>query len=211
MAGGGRATYDRVRSETMTNSALQQPTPMTVDDFLSFVDRKPKHERWELLDGAPVMMVGGTEGHALILGNVLTMLHAPAQRRGCRVLTSFFARATDTSMFEPDVVVRCGPVDPRRRYADDPVVVVEVLSPSTLRYDRGVKLERYREIPSLRQIVFVYQDSVRIESWSRDPDAWSDEATVLVSLDEALAIPAIAADLPLSAVYEDVADALKPG
>src|SRR5215211_5695605 len=56
----------------MSNSALHQNRSMTIGDFLSFADRKPKHERWELLDGAPVMMVGGTEGHALILGNLLT-------------------------------------------------------------------------------------------------------------------------------------------
>ena len=77
-----------------------------------------------------------------------------------------------------------------------------------MRYDRGVKFERSCEIPSLRQIVFVYQDSVRVESWAREIDEWDKEATVLVSLDESLAIPAIETDLPLTDIYEDVADAL---
>ena len=185
--------------------------PLTVDDFLSFVAREVGHERWELLDGVPVMMAGGTEGHALILGNLLAALRSPAQGRRCRVMTGLLTHATDHAIFEPDVVLRCGPVDPRRRYADDPAVVFEVLPPATLRHDRGLRLERYREIPSLRQIVLVYQDSVRIESWSRDGDEWSEEATMLVSLDDHLAIPSIAADLPLSSVYEDVADALGRG
>jgi len=193
----------------MSNSAVKQTLPMPIEDFLSFAERRPKHERWELLDGAPLMMVGGTEGHALILGNLLTALRTAAQKRGCRAMTGLFTRARDDSMFEPDVVIRCGSLDPRRRYADDPTVVFEVRSPLTMRYDRGVKFERYCEIPSLRQIAFVYQDSVRVESWSRETDEWDKEATVLVSLDESLAIPAIETDLPLTAIYEDVADALR--
>ena len=193
----------------MSNSAVQQTPPMSIEDFLSFADRKPKHEHWELLDGAPVMMVGGTEGQALIVGNLLSPLRPAAQRRGCRAMTGLFTRAVDKSMFEPDVVIRCGAIDPRKLYADDPAVVIEVLSPSAMRYDRVFKFERYREIPSLRQIVFVYQDSVRVESWLRGPDEWDEEATVLLSLNESLALPAIEASLPLSTVYEDVADALR--
>jgi len=109
----------------MSNSALQQNRSMTIGDFLSFADRKPKHERWELLDGAPVMMVGGTEGHAMILGNLLTALRSAEQKRGCRVMTGLFTRASDYSMFEPDVVIRCGSVDPRRRYTDGPTVAFD--------------------------------------------------------------------------------------
>lgn len=193
----------------MASGAAQQTALMTFDEFLDFVEHKPKHEKWELHDGTPVMMVGGTEGHSLLLGNLLAALHAPARRQGCRAMTSFFTRASDRSAFEPDVVLRCGPIDPRRRHAEDPVAVFEVLSPSTMRYDRGIKLERYREIPSLSQIVFVYQDSVRVESWTREGEDWNEEATVLSSLDESLSIPAIEAGLPLAAVYEDVAETLR--
>jgi len=75
-------------------------------------------------------------------------------------MRGFLAQANNHAAFEPDVVIRCGPTNPRSRAATDPVVVFEVLSPSTMRYDRGTKLERYREIASLKQIVLVYQDSI---------------------------------------------------
>jgi len=80
----------------MSNSAVKQTLPMPIEDFLSFAERRPKHERWELLDGAPLMMVGGTEGHALILGNLLTALRTAAQKRGCRAMTTKPGRFCDS-------------------------------------------------------------------------------------------------------------------
>jgi Uma2 family endonuclease len=179
--------------------AVPRSESMTVDEFLRFIDSKPEREnqKWELHDGAPVMMVGGTAAHAIIAGNIDRALFPQARERGCEVMRGFLASAGDRSAFEPDVVVRCGPMNPQNRYAADPVVVFEVLSPSTMRYDRGIKLEGYRGIPSLRQIVFIYQDSIRLESWSRDGGDWAEEPVILLSIDEALPIPALATELPL--------------
>ena len=189
----------------MLDSAIRLNEPMTVEAFLAFCETVPRSERWELIDGVPMMMTGGTAAHSLMITNLVSALDPAARKRGCRAMTSFLAGVSDENASEPDVVVRCGTVDPRRRYADDPTVVFEVLSPSTLHCDRGTKFERYCEIPSLRQIVLVYQDSVRVESWSRESNDWDEEATVLLSLDESLAIPAIETALPLTAIYEDVA------
>ena len=156
----------------MSNNALQQTTPMTVDDFLLFLDSKPEREnqRWELHDGVPKLMTGGTAAHAMIAGNIDRTLFGQARDRGYEVMRGFLAQASDHAVFEPDVVIRCGPTNLRSRAATDPVIVFEILSPSTMRYDRGIKLERYREIPSLKQIVLVYQDSIRLEAWLRDDE-----------------------------------------
>jgi hypothetical protein len=78
-----------------------------------------------------------------------------------------------------------------------------------MRYDRGTKLERYREIASLKQIVLVYQDSIRLEAWLREGEDWTEEPIILLSLEEALSIPALQTDLPLSAIYDRLADALR--
>jgi Uma2 family endonuclease len=191
--------------------AVPRSELMTVDDFLRFIDGKPEREnqKWELHDGAPVMMVGGTAAHAMIAGNIDRALFPRARERGCEVMRGFLAQASDRSLFEPDVVIRCGPTGPRSRYAADPVVVFEVLSPSTMRYDRGIKLEGYRRIPTLRQIVLVYQDSVRIESWSREGEEWAEEPVVLLSVDQTLAIPALATELSLALVYDRLPDLLR--
>src|SRR3954465_3544609 len=163
----------------MPNSAVQQTPPMTVDDFLSFLDSKPEPEnqKWELHDGVPKLMTGGTAAHAMIAGNIDRALFGQGRDRGCESLRGFLAQASDHAAFEPDVVIRCGPTNPRSRAATDPVIVFEVLSPSTMRYDRGIKLERYREIPSLKQIVLVYQDSIRDEPWTREGEAREGEPT----------------------------------
>lgn len=105
--------------------------------------------------------------------------------------------------FEPDVVLRCGPMSQRSRYVDDPVVVFEVLSRSTMRIDRGYKFEGYRTVGSLRQVVLVYQDAVRAESWERLPTGeWRAEPDILLDRGDALAIRRLDMHLPLATVYE---------
>lgn len=187
----------------MSGAALPIFEPMTIEGFLRFLDDRPDEEHWELRDGEPVMMVGGTAAHALIGGNIEYALNRRLRGGPCRPMHGFFACATAHDLFEPDVFVRCGPIDPIARLAEDAVVVFEVLSPSTMRFDRGRKLDRYREIATLRQVVFVYQDSVRVESFDR-ADHWRDEPTVLAERGEMLALPALSVQIALEEIYGDV-------
>lgn len=188
----------------MSEAAQRRPEPMTIEGFLDFLDGRPAEEHWELIDGTPLMMVGGTLAHARISGNIDRLLAPAAERRGCMSLRGFLVEAGRTSGFEPDVMVRCGEMADESRRAPDPVVVVEVLSPSTMRTDRVLKFERYRTIPALQQIVFVYQDSVRVESWLREHGDWREEPVLLLALDDSLAVPAVGASLPLAAIYASV-------
>lgn len=145
---------------------------MTVEEFLDFCDVLPRGEKWELHDGQPVMMVGGTAAHAIISGNLLRALFDPARRRGCRPLSGFFIRANEGSLFEPDVTVVCGSIHPQSRSSEEPVLIVEVLSPSTMRFDRVLKFERYRAMPSVEQIIHVFQENIRLESCHRATQCW---------------------------------------
>jgi Uma2 family endonuclease len=181
--------------------------PLSVDEFLAFVDAHPG-EKWELIDGAPVAMAGGTFRHALIGANVADALGPAARRKGCRALRDMFFRiaANDGHVFDPDVMIRCGPMgDQLSRTIDDAAVVFEVLSPSTMARDRGVKLTAYQQAPGLRQIVLVYPGERRIESWARASDApWPEEPQILSTPDAALDVPLIEAHLALSDIYEGV-------
>jgi Uma2 family endonuclease len=87
-------------------------------------------------------------------------------------------------------------------YAKDPVLIAEVLSPSTMDNDRGRKLAFYKSIATLRTLLIVYQDEVRVEAWERDGDAWSFR--VLKGLSETLPIPTLATELSVKDVYADV-------
>src|SRR3954453_20609435 len=99
----------------MANRAIHVDKWMTVEDFLSFLAGEPEREnqRWELHDGVPKLMTGGTAAHAMIAGNIARALFGHARDRGCESLRGFLAQASDHAAFEPDVVIRCGPTNPR--------------------------------------------------------------------------------------------------
>lgn len=147
-----------------------------------------RRSAWELIDGHPVMRVGVTRAHSMITLNIAAAaLHPVARRRGCEThATDFFTSGGPVSGFlaARDVFVRCGPLDDHARLAEDPLIVVEVLSPSTIRHDRVRKFERYTAIPSLRQIVLVYQDEIRVESFVHSGADWS--MVVFKALDASL-------------------------
>jgi Uma2 family endonuclease len=186
----------------MSAPVITRGLPMSIAAFFDFLDARPDTERWELIDGEPVMMVGGKRAHSIISGNIFAALRQVAMQRGCEAHTNdFFASGGPFSGFlaAPDVFVRCGPLDDDARLAEDPVIVVEVLSPSTIRHDRVRKFDRYTAIQSLRQIVLVYQDEMRVESFVREGEDWP--MTVLRARDQNLPLPSLDASLPLTEIY----------
>lgn len=105
----------------------------------------------------------------------------------------------------PDVLVVCG--EPRFPEDDghsllNPVLVVEVLSPTTERHERVFKLDQYRRIPSLRQVLLVSQDEPRVESYSPVETGWLLE--VAADLESTLRLAAVEAELRLADVYDGI-------
>jgi len=134
--------------------------------------------RHEFFDGEIYAMAGGTPEHAAICTNVSTALNVQLRGRGCRVHSSdLLIRILETGLATyPDVTVVCAraELDPANRNAiTNPVVLVEVLSPGTVDYDRGEKLAQYKRIPSLREGVLVAHDESLLEVWRREQDAWT--------------------------------------
>ncbi len=187
----------------MSSTAEVTHAPLTVDDFLAFLDRKPSGEKWQLLDGIPVAMIGGTRRHSLITGNIYMALRPMARRRGCEAHVSDMlvtSPSDDHFAGAPDVFVRCGPASATTRKVYDAVLVIEVLSPSTMAEDRGYKFKLYTSIPSLQQILFVYQDEPRVESWVRQAGEW-----VLVTfngLEAKVLLPPLGDEISLADIYD---------
>ena len=109
------------------------------------------------------------------------------------------------SYFYPDVGVVCE----EPRFEDDvfdtllnPIIVVEVLSPSTEAYDRGEKFAHYRELQSLQEYILVSQDKVRIEHYFRQAAQWI--FTDFQKLEQQLPLTSIQCELPLEEIYERV-------
>jgi Uma2 family endonuclease len=149
-------------------------------DYLTV--EKDSGVKHEFLNGEIYAMAGGSILHAALSAAVLASLHTQVAGR-CRVYSSDLrirVLATGLASY-PDVTVVCGPVETDPESADtvvNPTVVVEVLSPSTIDYDLGEKFEHYRQIPSLRAVVYISQDRHQIEVRERQQDgSWASATT----------------------------------
>jgi Uma2 family endonuclease len=147
----------------------------TFRDYLDLED--VSRVRHEFYAGEIYAMAGGTPEHAALAGAVTTVLGSQLRGSPCRVYSSDLrvrVLATGLATY-PDVTVVCGPSerDPESRtHVTNPKVIVEVLSPSTEEYDRGEKLEHYRQVPSLEAIVLIDYRERRVDVWSRRPAGW---------------------------------------
>lgn len=158
-------------------------------------------------------MAGASARHNLIVANCITCLNNQLKDRPCLVYPSDLKLEVQELglITYPDLSVVCGPPEfgyDRGDVLRNPVVLVEVLSESTESYDRGVKFDHYRRLPSLRHYVLVSQDHAAVDvfSWSPatdvSPAGWL--LTYSRSLSESVALPAIGCHLPLAEVYAKV-------
>jgi Uma2 family endonuclease len=130
---------------------------MTVEEFLPWAEGK--EGRWELHDGVPVMMSPERSLHAETKAETYVALREAIRLKGlaCRVYPDGMAIRIDAwATYEPDASVVCGPrAPPDAIKIDNPVVVVEVLSPSTAAIDHGRKLSGYFSIPSVHHYLIL--------------------------------------------------------
>src|SRR5215212_222174 len=117
--------------------------PMTIEAFLDWEERQEL--RWEFDGFAPVAMTGGTAAHSAIQRNLVIALGGRLRGKPCQVCTSDLKVRVSGSIRYPDAFVVCSPVLPRTTVVADPVVVFEVLSPSTASKDHFVKNQEYRD------------------------------------------------------------------
>jgi Uma2 family endonuclease len=125
---------------------------MTVAEFLTWDDGTDT--RYELVDGRPVAMAPVAPAHSVIvlnLGHALkSRLEPPCYAGG---QAGIERPDRDDAFYEADIIVSCTLFTPGMAAIPDPVVVIEVLSPSTIEHDRGRKAYDYRRIPSVQEIV----------------------------------------------------------
>lgn len=169
-------------------------------------------EKSEYVDGQIRAMSGGSEPHAAIPVNIGAELKAALRGRGCRVLSSDMKVWAAGAFYYPDLSVVCGPSTYRGRNKHtitNPVLVVEVLSPSTESKDRGGKFIRYQQIETLRSYLLVSQTDPRVEMFERGENGHWDYAMV-TGLDSMIAMPSLNITLALSEIYDqvDFSDAL---
>jgi Uma2 family endonuclease len=176
------------------------PKRMTLAEFLQWDDGTDC--RYELLDGMPVMMAPTLEAHGE-LAAALAMQLGSRVRRPCRVISEAGIVIPDRAetYYVADLAVTCAPREPGRSMVVDPVLVVEVLSPSTGQVDRWRKVADYRTLPTVQEILVVFSDERRVEVQRRTPDGWRVE-DLIGQAENALAC--CDAPVPLHAIYRDL-------
>ena len=169
-------------------------------DYLTVEEMNPV--RHEFLDGDIYAMAGGSMLHAALAGAILGSLDAQLAGR-CRVFTSDLRIRVLATGFAgyPDVTVVCGDAttDPEsKETVTNPTVVIEVLSPATIDYDLSEKFDQYQRIPSLKAVVYVWQDRRQIEVRARTGGAWQSGISGARGV---AAIEALACTLDVDALY----------
>jgi Uma2 family endonuclease len=187
--------------------STQPTTYLTPEEYLA-IERKAEYKN-EYIDGEIVAMTGASRRHNLIAFNITREISQQLKGRPCEGYGGDMrVRVPSTRMYTyPDVVVVCG----EPRFEDDyldtllnPTVIIEILSDSTERYDRGRKFGLYRTIESLAEYVLVAQDEHRVEQYAKQHDGrWL--LTDHRSPEDVAELTSIQCTLALREVYEKVA------
>jgi len=180
--------------------------PMT-DEMFEYLTDMENPYRYELIDGVVYDMTGSSPEHGAIATNLLTLMKQQLAKGGsCRVYQDQCVAIPGNPSVVPDVVLTCdlSDWDKSRRLkpfkVQCPLIVVEVLSPSTERYDRAEKFARYQRCPSLEVYILVSQDEPHVEVYRR-ANAWKQE---LFLVDQVVKLDQLALELSLDEIYEGV-------
>lgn len=187
--------------------SLQPQHRYTLEEYLAL--ERESEVRYEYWNGEVFAMSGGTLHHDRIMGNVFELLRTQLRRKGCEVFTNNMqikVPAAPPSRYADGSVV-CRQVEVERFNNNDlllnPVLLWEVLSPSTEAYDRGDKFTYYKSIPSFCEYLLIAQHRPHITHYVKQQDnAWAYEE--VNDLDDSLSLPSIGCILRLSDVYRDV-------
>lgn len=187
-------------------SVVNSQPCITEEEYLAF--ERASSTKHEYYKGRIYAMTGAKEPHNLIAGNIIAALHPQLRRKGCRIYPGDMrVKIMQTGLNTyPDITVVCGPpqfTDNARDTIINPIVIIEVLSASTERYDRGMKFQHYRTIETLKDYILVAQDRHHIEHFSRQEHGlwiFREAANVALSIN----IQSIGCVLNVQDVYEQV-------
>ena len=183
-------------------SATIRVPAMTRDQFFDWAEAQDA--RYEFDGFQPVAMTGGNLNHNDIALNLHHALRTRLRGTRCRArgLDAGVATIGDTVRY-PDGVVTCSPAQGVSRLVPDPVVVFEVISPTSGHIDRIVKVREYAAIDSIRRYVIVESASVGLTVYDRR-DAGQKWTGTTLTADDILPLPDIGVEIPVAELYEGV-------
>ncbi|MCZ2291680.1 MAG: Uma2 family endonuclease [Burkholderiales bacterium] len=175
---------------------------MNLADYLAWENQQP--EKNEFYRGEIFAMVGARRAHGRVVLNLAHRLMQQLEGSPCQVFSEGMKlQIEDDAVFYPDLMVTCDKADlATEMIFRAPTLVVEVLSPSTQAFDRGLKFAAYRRLPSLREYILVDPDARSVEGFRRnDENLW-----VLHDMSDApeLELASLGCSVPLAQVFDGV-------
>ncbi|MEA3278863.1 MAG: Uma2 family endonuclease [Pseudomonadota bacterium] len=170
---------------------------MSPDEYLLYERDQPV--RHELVDGYLYAMTGATDRHEEIALNLAAALRIHLRGTTCRAYKGDLKIRVADDFYYPDVFVRCGEAPGDPYFKTDPVMIAEVLSPGTQRYDRGDKRLAYFSLSTLQEYVLISQDRLQVEVYRRSAPGGAER---LENAADVLRLQSVDLSIALSELYE---------
>lgn len=184
------------------SGALKIPPVMTVPEFLAW--DAPPGARWQLVEGEPTAMAPASRTHGIIQGELGRLIgnHLTARNSPCQVISTpgIVPRVRSDNNFRiPDLAVTCTPYREEEYDVADPVLVIEILSPSN-RSETWLNVWAYASMPSVQEILVIDSTAIAAEVLRRDAAGnWPPKAERVTEGDVILA--SIGFTTPIEAIY----------
>ncbi len=188
-------------------SSLPKKRFYTLDEYFALV--RESDERYEYWDGEIFCMSGGSKEHSIIASNLIRCIGNLLAQSNCQVFTSDLAIKVPTAppFRYADVSIGCGDLEFEEIGGIDtlvnPIMLIEILSPSNKRFDRNAKFALYKSIPSFMEYLLVVQNQPCITQFVKQKDgSWRPSETT--QLENSIYLPSIGLALQLSDVYQRI-------
>ena len=182
--------------------------PMSLEAFLAWEERQEL--RYEFDGSRPIARTGGTYAHAQIQFRLVRALVNRLDGRPCKAVGGMKVRTANGVRY-PDAFVICSPIPLNATLAHDPVVIFEILSPSTANDDLGAKKLEYQALPSVQSYIVLQQTHRSAQAFRRVAETTSEDEKVgewtfefIVGPEAAIALPEIGVVIPLAEIYDGV-------
>ena len=176
---------------------------MTVDEFLRWEDGTDT--RYELVGGSVYAMAPPSPGHSRLAGRLGGAIDTALRARppcGMHLEAGIARPDRNDACYVADIAVTCEPLRREDRLIRDPILIVEILSPSTNAFDRNTKVPDYRRIASVREILLLDSDSIFAEVLRREGDHWITE--IVQGPAATLSLSSIPLTISMADLYEGV-------
>ena len=176
---------------------------MRLAEFLRWEDGTDT--RYELIGGVPTAMAPPARAHGMLCARLAGVIDSSLRsRRPCSVQTEAGILRPDLedTFYVADLAVTCRPYQRGEQMVDEPILIVEILSPGTERHDRQTKVPAYREIDSVSEILLIDSESVYAERLWREDDRWITE--LVRGTDAILRISSVDLRIAMAELYEGI-------